>query len=53
MTPKLPADWPEENKTGPGFIQELMKCYPGKAVQSTPSNLGDAFAEFFGDEKAK
>ena len=23
-----PADWPEENKVGPGFLAELLKRFP-------------------------
>lgn len=50
----FPDDWPEDAKTGPKFLQELVKRFPGKVVVDDGKDLAKSFERFFAeDEKPK
>ena len=43
-----PKDWPEDKKTGPGFLAELMKRYPDSVKTGT---LEESVKRFDEDQK--
>lgn len=45
-----PKDWPEDKKTGPGFLQELMRRHPDQVKTGT---LEEAAKEIFEDDATR
>jgi hypothetical protein len=48
----FPDDWPEDKRTGPGFLQELMKRHPNQ-VQIGSLQQGIKWLEKEPPEKPK